>query len=107
MAYKLSRLAAADFANIYGYTLLQFGAKQADKYLHELKQKLEILVAHPQLGRSCEELFADSLGDLRRHEHHQHTIYYRCDTDDIFVVRILHQQMNASDYLARTPSDTD
>ncbi|MEM7985899.1 type II toxin-antitoxin system RelE/ParE family toxin [Morganella morganii] len=30
---------------------------------------------------------------VRRHNHSKHAIFYRYRTDDIFVIRILHQQM--------------
>ena len=36
--YELSNLAADDVANIYEYSLLNFGVQQADKYLASLKK---------------------------------------------------------------------
>ncbi|EOX4193160.1 type II toxin-antitoxin system RelE/ParE family toxin, partial [Vibrio cholerae] len=31
---------------------------------------------------------------VRRHDHQKHAIFYRVREFDIFVIRILHQQMN-------------
>lgn len=41
--YKLSRLAAEDFAVIYTYSLQNFGAAQADAYTEELERTFKLL----------------------------------------------------------------
>lgn len=87
--YRLSRLAAHDFAAIYGYTLLNFGVRQADAYTDDLENALRLLASAPLMGHECPQI-ADS---LRRHDHQRHAIFYRRREQDIFVVRILHQQM--------------
>ncbi|MGQ4276808.1 type II toxin-antitoxin system RelE/ParE family toxin [Pseudidiomarina sp. E22-M8] len=87
--YKLSNLAAKDFAAIYAYTLKHFGSKKADRYLHDLDSVLRLLAEAPLIGRECAELGEE----IRRHNHQKHAIFYRQRTSDIFVVRLLHQQM--------------
>lgn len=87
--YRLSNLAANDFAEIYEYTLFTFGAHQADIYTDDLENALRLLASAPKMGRECPEI-AES---LRRHDHHRHAIFYRQQEAGIFVVRILHQQM--------------
>lgn len=89
--YKLSRLAAEDFAAIYEYTLLNFGVRQADAYTDELESTFRLLFSSPFMGRECREI-ADG---VRRHDHQRHAIFYRRREHDIFVIRVLHQQMES------------
>lgn len=87
--YKLSNLAAEDFAAIYEYTLLNFGARQADVYTDELESIFRVLSNSPFMGHECPELAEG----VRRHDHQRHAIFYRRREHDIFIIRILHQQM--------------
>ncbi|MCB0738792.1 MAG: type II toxin-antitoxin system RelE/ParE family toxin [Bacteroidetes bacterium] len=88
--YKLSQKAAEDFGDIYEYTYLNFGEYQADKYTEEMEVCLQTLSEAPFIGRDCGELKEG----VRRYEHQKHAIFYRVREFDIFVIRILHQQMN-------------
>tara|TARA_R110001583_G_scaffold167425_2_gene320243 strand:- start:23840 stop:24133 length:294 start_codon:yes stop_codon:yes gene_type:complete len=87
--YKLSKLAAEDFAAIYEYTLLNFGARQAYAYTDDLENTFRLLSSSPLMGYECQEI-ADGVS---RHDHQRHAIFYRRRQHDIFVIRILHQQM--------------
>lgn len=87
--YKLSRLAAEDFRAIYEYTLLNFGTHQADAYTDDLDNALRLLAGAPLMGHECQAI-ADG---VRRHDHQRHAIFYRQRASDIFIIRILHQQM--------------
>ena len=87
--YKLSNLAAEDFAAIYEYTLLNFGDLQADAYTDGLESTFRLLSSSPLMGHDCHEI-AD---EVRRHDHQRHAIFYRRREHDIFIIRILHQQM--------------
>ena len=87
--YKLSSLAAEDFVAIYEYTLLNFGSHQADAYTDGLEDTLRLLCNSPEMGHECPEI-ADG---VRRHDHQQHAIFYRHREQDIFIIRLLHQQM--------------
>lgn len=87
--YKLSLLAVEDFSGIFEYTLLNFGARQADAYTDDLESTLKLLANSPLMGHECPEI---SKG-IRRHDHQKHAIFYRQREGDIFVLRILHQQM--------------
>lgn len=80
--YRLSNLAADDFAAIYEYTLINFGARQADAYTDDLENALGILAECPEIAE-----------EVRRHDHQRHVIFYRSREHDILVIRILHQQM--------------
>lgn len=88
--YELSNLAAEDFKTIYEYTLDTFGLLQADAYTENLERILHLLSDDsPLMGYECPEI---AVG-IRRHDHQRHAIFYRAREKDIFVVRILHQQM--------------
>ncbi|MGR5230591.1 type II toxin-antitoxin system RelE/ParE family toxin [Photobacterium damselae] len=87
--YKLSNLAAEDFEQIFEYTLLNFGIEQADVYTDSMHNVLLTLVEQPLMGFECTEIAEG----LRRHDHHKHAIYYRAQSHDIYIIRILHQQM--------------
>lgn len=89
--FKLSFKAAEDFGDIYQYTYLNFGERQADSYTEEMENCLTSLSHTPIIGLDCSELSAG----IRRHDFQKHAIFYRVHESDIFVVRILHQQMNA------------
>ena len=88
--YKLSNLAAEDFSSIYEYTLVNFGVLQADAYTDSLESALQLLASSPLMGYECQEIAAE----VRRHDHQRHAIFYRQREKDIFIIRILHQQMD-------------
>ncbi|MGB7758025.1 MAG: type II toxin-antitoxin system RelE/ParE family toxin [Salinisphaera sp.] len=93
--YRLSRLAADDFASIFEYTLVEFGPRQADAYTEDLEKTLQLLASSLLISHECPEVAAG----VRRHDHHRHAIFYRYRGEDIFVIRILHQQMSIADHL--------
>jgi toxin ParE1/3/4 len=46
-------------------------------------------VSSPLIGYAC----VDIGEGIRRHDHHQHAIFYKKQDYGIFIIRILHQQM--------------
>jgi len=89
MKYKLSKRADKDFKGIYKYTYTKFGEQQADKYTNSLEKCFLLLSEIPTIGRNVDYIKKGVL----RHEHQEHTIFYRERKQDIFVVRILHEDM--------------
>lgn len=87
--YKLSHLAAIDFASIYEYTLTEFGAIQADNYTEALENTLTSIAQSPFIGRT----YPDINEYIRRLDYRQHAVFYRIRENDVFILRILHQQM--------------
>ena len=90
-----STLAELDLIEIWGYSFEQWDADQADKYLDELDRGINLLADNPELGVSREEvregcrvLFINS-----------HAIYYTITLSAIFIVRALHEQMDAGRHL--------
>jgi toxin ParE1/3/4 len=87
--YKLSNLAAEDFERIFEYTLLNFGVKQADDYTVSMHNALLAITEQPLMGHECPEIAKE----LRRYNHHKHAIFYKKQPYGIYILRILHQQM--------------
>lgn len=81
--YRLSNLAAEDFAAIYEYTLLHYGVLQADAYTDHLESTFRLLATSPYMGYDCPEIAKG----LRRHDHHHHVIFYRSRKKDIFIMQ--------------------
>lgn len=88
--YKLSNKAAEDFEQIYEYTYLNFGENKADIYTDDMDKCLLLLSDSPQTGRSLDKIKKG----IYRHDHEYHAIFYLIESNDIFILRILHQQMN-------------
>ncbi|MFU0887733.1 type II toxin-antitoxin system RelE/ParE family toxin [Kluyvera sichuanensis] len=93
--YKLSNSAVEDFESIYEFTWYKFGAHQADKYTRELDTLFSLLAKNPAMGHDCSALKEG----IRQHNHRQHAIYYQLKEDGIFIIRILHQQMQPALHL--------
>jgi toxin ParE1/3/4 len=87
--YELSNLAVEDFAAIYEYTLLNFGALQADIYTDDLDRTFQLLSGSRLIGSECPEIG----GCVRRHDYQKHVTFYRQREHDVFVMRVLHQRV--------------
>ena len=92
--YKLSKIAAEDFAEIFEYSLVNYGTQQADLYAARLHKTLLSLSAQPFLGKEY-SLIGEG---IRRHNHQRHAIFYRPSNIGIFVIRLLHQRMEPLKY---------
>ena len=88
--YRLSRLASADLEEIAEYTIERFGIEQARRYRDGLKTCFDQLANNPALGKRSEQL----MRGLRRFEHQSHVVFYINESEDIFIVRVLHSSMD-------------
>ncbi len=89
--YVLSNKADADLEEIYAYSHRTFGEARADAYFLSLRDCLQTLADNPRLGRHADHLHAG----LRCHSHGRHLIYYLIERPGVFVVRVLHEAMDA------------
>jgi toxin ParE1/3/4 len=94
--WTLSEKAADDLIDIYVYTFGRFGERQAEKYTCEIEDTFAKLAAVPGLGRSAGGLRSG----LSRFEHAHHVIFYRLQESGMFVVRVLHERMDADQHLS-------
>lgn len=84
--YELSQEADDDLEEIFDYTLDQFGAEQAIRYLSGFETIFENLCFHPATGRKRDEIRKG----LRSISHISHVVFYRILKDRIRIVRVLH-----------------
>lgn len=89
--YVLSNKADADLDDIYAYSYRTFGEAKADAYFLSLRDCLQALADNPRMGQPAGFLHAG----LLCHRHARHRVYYLIETADIFVVRVLHDAMDA------------
>ena len=87
--YKLSHKASADLANIFQYTYKNFNISQAELYLSELEECFLMLSKEPDLAHKIEDIRKGYFRYLYR----KHAVYFKTRKSDIFIIRVLHQQM--------------
>jgi len=88
--YQLTDEAAKDVEEILEYSVMNFGAEQAQHYFEALKECIELLAENPGIGHSAEEILPDYL----RFPFESHVIFYKIFSYSILVVRILHGCMD-------------
>ncbi len=93
--YQLSNKATEDLHQIASYTKTKFGDLQAKAYLTGLTEIVAQLVGTPSLAHKI----PDIRQEYRRYLFQKHAIYFKETEYGIYIVRILHQQMNISLHL--------
>ena len=96
MRLTRSERAEADLREIIRHARRRWGTEQARHYAAGLRQRLELLCGHPELGPAADEIRPG----LRRCSYVSHNAFYRVDRDRIRVVRILHKRMRAEELLS-------
>ena len=89
-SYQLTEAAQEDLDEIYEYSILTFGLRQARDYLRGLHTSLNTLAENPRMGRD----FSHVKEAARRFEYVSHSVYYRVTDDGILVLRVLHMRMD-------------
>lgn len=87
-SYKLSRLAAEDLLEIATYGLERFGLLQSLKYRDSLKEQFEKIAQNPERYPTVDHIRKG----YRRAVCGFHSIYYRVDSGDVEIVRVLGRQ---------------
>lgn len=82
--------AEQDLLEIWLYTFNEWGEQQADKYLDELDQAMQLLAEQPLM---CRERFV-FVPPVRIHHHAHHLIVYLALDDGINTIRVLHESMD-------------
>jgi toxin ParE1/3/4 len=92
-AIRKSGLAESDLVGIWEYSFEVWDAAQADRYLDELEEAIRLLIDNPELGVNR---------DFVRKEYlfvNRHAIYYIVTSAEIYIVRVLHEQMDPARHL--------
>ncbi len=87
--YTLSKKASDDLINIFRYTYKNFNINQVESYLSELEECFIMLSNEPELAHRVEDIRKDYF----RYLFSKHAVYFKARENDIFIVRVLHQQM--------------
>lgn len=93
--YRLSPAAQRDLDAIFDYTVAQWGFAQALDYTDLIEATCNELANAPRQAPVCDHIRPA----YRRRSVGRHIIYFRVTMNGINVIRILHQRMNAADYL--------
>ena len=93
--YRLTPAAEGDLEAIWTYTLRQWSAEQADRYIDTLTDAFVELAQSPKSAPACDQIRPG----YRRRNIGRHVIYFRTTTYGIVVVRILHDRMDAQRHL--------
>ena len=83
--YELTEAADKDLSDIYTFTYVEFGERQADVYFESLEECLTRLAENPQLGRDVAFLRKA----YRLFVHQRHSIYFKRAPSGILIVRVL------------------
>jgi toxin ParE1/3/4 len=94
--YELTPFARFDMREIWAYTVQQWGRRVADSYIRDLSATLETIARDPYLGAATE--WVD--GSCRKQIFRSHVIFYMLADEGVTIIRILHQQMDASSRLS-------
>ncbi|MGV2870535.1 type II toxin-antitoxin system RelE/ParE family toxin [Colwellia sp. E150_009] len=87
--YILSNKASTDLANIFQYTYKNFNVIQAESYLLALEECFVMLSNEPDLAHKVEDIRKGYFRYLFR----KHAVYFQVRQHNIFIIRVLHQQM--------------
>ena len=84
-----SRACGVRLKSIVRYTMKTWGRAQTIRYRQDLEGCFLLLAKTPFIGRRYDFVRQG----LRRFEHGKHLIFYISKPDEIFIVRVLHQDM--------------
>lgn len=87
----LARKARYDLSDILSFTLQTYGEVQLTKYRDMINDALIAIAKNPQLGHKIYGVMVYNVG--------RHKIFYRVENSTIYVLRILHDRMDAVRYL--------
>ena len=90
MELTLTDAALSDLQSIRAYTLETWGEEQEEKYLDEMWNRFEEILAHPQRWRSRNDLFPG----CQLAPQGKHIILFSIEGDTLQLVRVFHSAMD-------------
>ena len=88
---ELTRPARRDVRDILSFTLQIHGERQVAEYKRRINSAIKAIADNPHIGRKKHGRFGYQTG--------RHLIFYRVDESSIYVLRILHDRMDAVRHL--------
>lgn len=95
MRLVVSRAARGDLQSIARYTAREWGAAHKKTYLAAIRERFSLLRRRPKMGTPREDI---SPG-YRSMPVGRHLVFYRLTREEIVILRILHQRMDATLHL--------
>ena len=86
----LKQEAINDLTNIWEYTVETWSENQANRYYEAIKQACLDISQNPGQGRKYLEISKNLLG----YRINKHIIFYHVVSDEVEVIRILHEKMD-------------
>jgi toxin ParE1/3/4 len=90
-----SPLAKDDLKGIWHYSFNKWGEDKAAEYLRQLNARMQGLGNNPEIGRPRDYIRQG----YRSIQVNRHIIFYRLQGQEIDIIRVLHERMNAEKYL--------
>jgi len=87
---KLSPQAIIDIEDIYEFTFITWGIKQAEKYQDELYEGMLLISEKSEIG----SVYYFKKGNYRKLLINRHLIFYSTIINDCIIIRILHERMD-------------
>ena len=95
MAFRLTREADRDVAELYSFGTLTFGLPAATSYALGLQEEFHLLSEFPRAARERYEVRPP----VRILPYGSHVIAYRIEDEDVVIVRVLHHSVDWTDEL--------
>lgn len=84
--------AEQDLRDIFSFTLRRWGRDQLNTYAEKIDQMIAEIMADPHIGRPRLGLLRMTVG--------RHHIYYRIESETIYIIRVLHNRMDVVRHLS-------
>ena len=85
--------AEADLDAITNYTIAEWGAAQAKRYVLDIRRQIDFAIGAPGIGSEAYGLPAE----YRKLQAGRHRVIYRYTENELIVVRIIHEREDAPD----------
>lgn len=97
MKFKISQKANDDIENIWLYTFENWSREQADRYFNLIMDEIEYLTKNSESGKNYSYLRKGYFRSIIK----SHFIFYKVNhkKEEIEIIRILHQRMEAESRL--------
>lgn len=95
MSYQLTEDAEQDLIEIYVYSWREFGEDKAESYYEALNAHFDLLATNPKLGTD----FSYVKAQVRRSTCASHSVYYRVKSNEVLILRVLHQSRDPARFL--------
>lgn len=105
MNYRISKLASQDLENIWLFTFENWSVEQADRYYNLILDEIEYISEYPYSGKDYGEIRKGYFRTIIK----SHLIFYKINkkTDEIEIIRILHQRMDIETQLEEKKAEAN